>query len=927
MKKIAVAVFTKINDNTTLCIERAVYKAVFLHLSNYFEDAVYGTVIDLPDSPCYKSHGDREIIETVSRCYGALPRKYKESFFIVVRARRYNVNRTKSEAFCCENGAYGALNDIISGNNEWFFALGNVPSSYEYLYFSGSDGVIEAGGINALLRIAAITGKNVFPCIKNEPYSEYEPRYSVDVASGQKKLFFSEKRREGSLLKKEKMFSSSEGLYIRKKWRLEKVEKGSSAFNKRYGAVPKYGCIQLKSVYVLNIPRDIALLNSGGLYERKKSFSRFAYRAALAASRVFAKKTEKACISVVDDTEAAECLVALIAMRCFGFLGDAELIERSEILLDIIEEKTLYEDKKTDKGKVIFLINLASAAYTKTAFLNSLYWPIKLRASEVCLRLKRKIKTKDVNNGNVYHVMCCNEADLNINKRYALPKLVGMMLSEKESDMTFKALCFDDVEAALCVLAVASNVCFRGNIREFLLSDPVFRAKSSYLSRMTVGRSDLDIPKEVESVKVKTEALLSNKGLVPVRECLYERGADARVIPVIAYFQKIIRQIPINNNSIVVKVCYIVDRICPLLVDLVRTASAYSGICVCIIFSNFRAFSKAEKIFIGKANLFLSDDTEKCEAVKRSSVIVQSLTPETTLSELMTVARRYGRFKANVISKPELFSHSLYAGGGLKNGFCTFLQSGRNVSYGEFIKNPFTEVKSVATTFVPRLRAKLISVSLADEKYRSATRIFVLNEKGNALEVGDVAELSGKSGECDDKITVLSHVTDGCMLFAVQIYKNEKERTYLQAKLRETDFFECCAKAIGEENEIQSRQVGILRRFLCTELAEEKDFSNSELRAIMGRQVPRSFFSKMIFLAKAGELEGEKLPLAARAYAEQFSDRKIFDVCLPAAYTKNGEKISEDGKERKAEYRYPFYIHCLDRIKKSDRRFYEIKGR
>ena len=83
----------------------------------------------------------------------------------------------------------------------------------------------------------------------------------------------------------------------------------------------------------------------------------------------------------------------------------------------------------------------------------------------------------------------------------------------------------------------------------------------------------------------------------------------------------------------------------------------------------------------------------------------------------------------------------------------------------------------------------------------------------------------------------------------------------------------------------------------------------------------------MIFLAKAGELEGEKLPLAARAYAEQFSDRQIFDVRLPAAYTKNGEKISEDGKERKAEYRYPFYIHCLDRIKKSDRGFYEIKGR
>ncbi len=935
MKKIAVAVFTKINRNVTLCIEKAVHKAVFLHLSNYFEDAVYGTVIDLPGSPCYKSHGDREIIEAVSRCYGALPKKYKESFFVVVRARRYNVNRSKSEAFCCENGAYGALNDLIAGNMADYYTLGNVPDKYEYLFFSGSDKVIEAGGINALLKIAAATGKNVFPYIKNAPYSDYVANSLSDISDNSGKRGFNIKKRALNSGKREKTFSFLEGLYIREKARSIKLER-IGVTEKSF--TPKGDCILLKSVYVLNNPLNKVLapnkepFSTGAPFKRRKDFSRFSYRAALAASRVFNGKIEKNCISVADETEAAECLVALIAMRGFGFLGDAELIESSETLLDIIEEETLCEDKNTDKGKLLFLITAVTAVYSRIAFLNSLYWPIGLRVKELRLRLEKQITTRIVNNDNVYVAMCCNKAVLNINKNYALPKLMEMILSENEADISFGARGFEDVENALCVLAVASNVCFHGNIRDYLLCDPVFGARSSYLSRMTAEKTDFTTPKERKSEKKKRQALLLGKGLLPVKTRFSERGVDTQVIPFVAYFQRITRQIPINNNLTVVKICYIVDSDFSLLTALVKATSMATQISVCLIFSNFRAFAKAEKMFGEKVSLFLSDDKEKCEEVKRSSVLVRRLTSETTLSELMEEAKRYGRFKANVSSKPEMFSHCLCAGGGLKNGFCTFLQNGRNVSYGEFIKNPFTEVKSVVTTFVPRLRAKLIRVTLADAKYRSATQIFVLNEKGKALEVGDVTELSGL--DCfsrtlgRDKLTVLKQSVDDGVIFAVQIFKNEREREYLQAKLKEESFFESCESAIKTELEVERRHAEILSGFIGAELSDTGDGSFiSDLRAAMGRQVPRSFFSKMIFLAKVGELKGEKLPLAAKAYAEQFSDRKIFDVCLPAAYTKNGERSDEDGKETKNEYRYPFYIHCLDRMKEADRGFLEINGR
>ena len=930
MKKIAVAVFTKISGDITLCIERAVYKAVFMHLSNYFEDAVYGVVIDLPDSPCYKSYGDREIIETLSRCYGALPKKYKESFFAVVRARRYNVNRTKSEAFCCENGASGALGDLISGNNEWYFALGSVPENCEYLYFSASDGVIEAGGIKALLKITAQSGENVFPYIKNAPYSDYLVNALHSAANVHKKPRFNIKNSPFNPKKKGKTFSFIEGLFIREKIRNDK----SVRIGRKERDVTKGEGVLLKSVCVLNFPPNNGSGYTEAPFKRKKDYSRFSYRAALAASRFFTKIIEKNCVAVEDCIEAAECILALIAMRGFGFLGEDELLKNTDILLDIIEEKMLIGYEKKEKGRLLFLLTSVCSAYSCMAPFYPVFWSCLLRVKEICGLLETQVMSTVAEKNNVYLIMCCKKAVLDIDKENNVPKLIKIMLSEGVEDISFQGGDFNNTEDAMCVLIAASNVCFHGNIRSFILSNPIFRAKSSYLTRMNEEKSDFRVLKARNPEKNKTEAFVSSSGLLPVKDSLSQCGADVHTVPFIGYFQKLIRQIPINNYLTVVKICYIVDNNLSLLECLIKAAAATEGVSLCVIFNNSYSFAKAEKRFAGRVRLLLSDDKEKCDEVKRSSVIVRLLTSETTLSELMEDVKEYGRFKANVNSVPTVFSHCIYAGGGLKNGFCTFLQSGKNVSYGEFIKNPFTEVRSAVTTFVPRLRAKLIKVTLKDEKYKSATALFLLTEKGKVLEAGGAvmlskventdntenAEISDGDGFNGERLTVLKQSTDDGMLFAVQIYRNEKEKAYLQDKLREEGFFESCEAVVKEENAVQQRHAEILSVFLDAKLPDMGDGSViPKLRAVMGRQLPRAFFSKLIFLSKAGELKGEKLPLAATAYAECFSDRKIFDICLPASYTRNCGEKGGNAMELKNEYRYPFYIHCLDRMKEADK--------
>ncbi len=1045
MKKIAVAVFTKISGNVTLCVEKAFYKALFLHLSNYFENAIYGAVIDLPDSPCYKSYGDREITEAVSRCYGALPKKYKDSFFVIVRARRYNVKHTKSAAFCCENGAFGALSDLLSGNTEYYFTLGEVPESYDYLYFSAYNGVIEAGGIKALLDTAVITGKNVFPFIKDAPYVGdnanplkdapyvgdnanplkdvlrvgdntkllknalrvgdlkdasdigYSTRPLKYAKDNGKALFLNTKNGRFKLSNKEKNgFSALEGLYIKEKASSIKgkvhgiKEKNTKGSDKKSSLPSKGESVLLKSVYVLNIPENVEGGYKEAPFKRKRSFSRFAYRAALAASRLFTGIIEKDCVSVTDAEEAAECLVALVAMRAFNFLGEEELLKKSDILLDIIDEKMFIGYEKGDKGKLLFLLTVILSAYSALARFYSVFWSSVLRIKSMCVNLKAHISSMFVEIDSIYLVMCYKRAVADMNKKYYIPRSMEAMLSEKETDIFLQGNDFEDIETAFCVLVIACNVCFCGNIKDFLLSAAVFRAKSSYLMRTDREKQSIRRVFTDKRSVGKESFLLSKQGLSPVKERLLQSGANPSLVPFMAYFEKLIRQNPINNDNKVVKICYIVKNSSLLLENLVRASAAIPEITVSVIFDNSYAFTKARKTFGDKAEIFLCGDRERCDEVKRSSYVVRRLAAETTLSELMKEAREMGRFKANVKSRPSVFSHSLCGGGDLKNGFCTFLQSGKNVSYGEFIKNPFTEIKTVMTTFVPRLRVKLMRVTLSDVKYRSGTELFLLTEKGSVLETGETAQLP--NGE---KLTVIRQGTEDGVLFAVQVYKNEREKEYLKSRITEDGFFEICEAAIKTEIKTELCQAEILSEFLDEKLSEDGgEFFMAKLRKIIERQVPRSFFSKMIFLTKAGELKGERLPFAAKMYAEEFSDRKIFDICLPAVYTRSGESRSGEGKsgeqgafegtvgkgksgergvfekpvgkgksgergvfegtvdkgnpgERgvcvrglgeekpeedkifKKEYRYPFYIHCLDRLKNAkeiDGEVFETRG-
>ena len=103
-----------LNSKTLVCaygmggsVESVFERLLYMCLSNYSKSYVYGAVLDLPSSVCYREMHDYEIEDKAKRYLDMLKKRVSGSFFCVIRQRRY---KPQSEyLYCCEDGAMGAL--------------------------------------------------------------------------------------------------------------------------------------------------------------------------------------------------------------------------------------------------------------------------------------------------------------------------------------------------------------------------------------------------------------------------------------------------------------------------------------------------------------------------------------------------------------------------------------------------------------------------------------------------------------------------------------------------------------------------------------------------------------------------------------------------------------------------------------------------
>lgn len=628
MGKIAVAVYAKISGNAEREVTAAFQRAVLLESSNYFENGVYGVVLDPPDSPCYISCRDGEIVLLAKRCLGALPNECRDKFFVTVRARRYNVNRGKGEAFSCEGGALGALRDLTNGGGGEFFRSGEAIDGAEFIYFSASGGIIEAGGINGLLKLALSESKSVLPLIK---VRKGEHRHK---GSDEGSVHITKRKKQGS-------FSLSEGLYIRGATVDPKnatVCEKICVFEEVHAYAPHCTETMSKVFDDVSITSLRCRSSIGAVIKKKKNYPRADYRAALSASRLFNIITENGCPTVIGVTEAIYSLTALTAMRTLGFIGEKELLKRSDELFCIAEEAICVKIPTESLGKAVFLLTVLLGAYRAFAQTEPLFLSLGLRAGELKRFLLRGNRSLIGENNDVYLIMCCKEAVPDVFFEYTLPRLMRAALSD-DAYGEYRKIGGSAIEneAALCVLMSASNACCELNIREFILSDPVFGAKLSFLSRIKDKSGAEGVP---EPVLKRTDRMLDPSRMLgynwldPVKKRFFMNGVGFKLLPYAAYIDGLARRFSANNDKCSVKICYITPNSSLVTHSLLKAAELFDEVSVCMIFESRHALELARRGYHGHAELIFGSGSEIYKAVCADAAFVRRLTPFTTLSEL-----------------------------------------------------------------------------------------------------------------------------------------------------------------------------------------------------------------------------------------------------------------------------------------------------
>lgn len=189
-----------LNSKTLVCaygrdgsVEGVFERLLYMCLSNYSKSYVYGALLDLPSSVCYRQMQDYEIEEKAKKYLAMLKNQVSGSFFCAIRQRRYSPKN--KYLYCCEDGAMGALRALwrfVNGKKEELipingFELGDEQiSAAQRIYFSVQDektnlfNCIEPNGIFKLAEHAE-DAKVVFP-VRCEAYSCNKPRFKLGAA-------------------------------------------------------------------------------------------------------------------------------------------------------------------------------------------------------------------------------------------------------------------------------------------------------------------------------------------------------------------------------------------------------------------------------------------------------------------------------------------------------------------------------------------------------------------------------------------------------------------------------------------------------------------------------------------------------------------------------------------------------------------------
>lgn len=558
--------------------EKAFQRLRDIYNSNYIENAVYGVILDLVPSVCYRTVSDGKISEGAGRYFEEMKRGKSGRFFCAVRERRYLSDLTELKKyrssyarFACEGGAIGALASLIDikrNGSESFFAYYGTKdfSDCDKVYLSGYDengenGVLPyPGTVNALAE--RFDGeKAIFPKI------------TVD-----KRSFFDEK----------------EGLYPFSEYKGRSTECAFCAGkcdDKREGKLEP-------SRFT-----DAVLYGSMKLYREGD-------------------------INSVSEAVLMMCAVAALNER--GRLGAEETFEISENVFERLRELIFASVLEKDESESAFLLTVLSGAYAK---LSSEYPEFVFLKNDV--RETADILLRHSINNNVYGFYCSRK----YSKISATDKLsfiaktiiFGVSGEELNAFLRTRISIVSDIRALAGIAVYDSQNAFC----EYLSTIPELEYKMRYLRSIgsTSGYYD-----SLNAYNGTRRLTVGARGLYPLRMRFADCGCDITLLPFAAYLErcrKYQRSVGEKEHTLTL----LADNAYPLVKLMLRASAVEPEATVCVVTRDRYSHNALKKASSGRARLITRSECSVKE-IKEVSAVIRQITPYTVLSELLSELER-----------------------------------------------------------------------------------------------------------------------------------------------------------------------------------------------------------------------------------------------------------------------------------------------
>lgn len=564
--------------------EKAFRRLGDVYNSNYIENAVYGVILDLPPSVCYRAVSDGKISEGARRYFEEMKRGKNGRFFCAVRQRRYLSDlaelkkyRASYARFACEGGALGALAsliDIKKNGCEGFFAYYGTKdfSDCDKVYLSGYD----EGGENGVL---PYPGTINALCERFDGKKAIFPKITTDRRS-----FFDER----------------EGLYPFAEY------KGRST----------------ECAFCAGVCKDNAIT------QHALTPSRFTDAVLYGVMEIYRDGD----INSVSDAALTMC--AVTGLKEIGRLGAEEAFEISENIFGRLRERLFSSALDKDETESAFLLTVLSGAYSK---FSSEYPEFIFLKNDV--RETADILLRHSISDNVYGFFCSKEysrrSDTERLSFVAKTIIFGSSFDELNAFLRARIGITSDIRALAGIAVYDCQNAFSG----YLSSLPELEYKLRYLRSLGSTGGYYDALNAYNGARrLRVEEMLGAQSFYPLRMRFADCGCDISLLPFAAYLERC-RAYQSQMGDKEHTLTLFADNAYPLVKLMLRASAIDPKAKICVVTRDRYSHNALKKASSGRARLITRGECSVKE-IKNASAVTRQITPYTVLSELCSELER-----------------------------------------------------------------------------------------------------------------------------------------------------------------------------------------------------------------------------------------------------------------------------------------------